>query len=439
MGDRCGRCSPGWRRRRAAGCLWGTGSTTALTPQKGDAATAPLPEKLLGPCRVLHCADEGGANVVGPAGTRPSSTFGNASGCAWINRAGYSCARAVASRWCCVAAAIAATATADEPAGDCRVRRRPARLEAATSARTAAAWPMRNARGAGARAPRTHHTKRRHPGAGPPAHAQPGGRGAPPPRAGTTERDASGLPGRGRECSTARMAPRHHHRDRRARRAGLRWPRRDAARLVRPSLCAEAGPDPRFGRDLEPSSPAGWGARASRDDVGRPDLGGRGGAVGNDLALCARPRPARRSRGHRRALGRSTTGRMPGGAPSLCRCAGAGLGCADGVRAATPARPAGHAVLRGGHERLPAKAPTPVPSIQTMIYQTLQWSVNDGILTLTLNRPERLNAFTVRMADELVDAFGRASHDDGVRAIVVTGAGRAFCAGMDLAESGNVF
>ncbi|MCW5233483.1 crotonase/enoyl-CoA hydratase family protein [Verminephrobacter eiseniae] len=74
-----------------------------------------------------------------------------------------------------------------------------------------------------------------------------------------------------------------------------------------------------------------------------------------------------------------------------------------------------------------------------MIYQTLQWSVNDGILTLTLNRPERLNAFTVRMADELVDAFGRASHDDGVRAIVVTGAGRAFCAGMDLAESGNVF
>src|SRR6218665_500268 len=159
MGDRCGRCSPGWRRRRAAGCLWGTGSTTALTPQKGDAATAPLPDKLWCPGGVLHCADEGGANVVGPAGTRPSSTFGNASGCAWINRAGYSCARAVASRWCCVAAAIAATATADEPAGDCRVRRRPARLEAATSARTAAAWPMRNARGAGASAARGPHRR----------------------------------------------------------------------------------------------------------------------------------------------------------------------------------------------------------------------------------------------------------------------------------------
>src|SRR6218665_164060 len=116
MEGRCGRCSPGWRRRRAAGCLWGTGSTTALTPKKGDAATAPLAEKLLRPCRVLHCADEGDANVVGPAGTRPSSTFGNASGCAWINRAGYSCARAVASRWCSVAAPIPATATPPPPA-----------------------------------------------------------------------------------------------------------------------------------------------------------------------------------------------------------------------------------------------------------------------------------------------------------------------------------
>lgn len=56
----------------------------------------------------------------------------------------------------------------------------------------------------------------------------------------------------------------------------------------------------------------------------------------------------------------------------------------------------------------------------------------DGVLTITLNRPERLNAFTVTMADDLVEAFERASADDAVRAIVVTGAGRAFCAGMDL-------
>ena len=66
---------------------------------------------------------------------------------------------------------------------------------------------------------------------------------------------------------------------------------------------------------------------------------------------------------------------------------------------------------------------------------------DDGVLTLTLNRPERLNAFTVQMADDLVDAFERASADDAVRAIVVTGAGRAFCAGMDLGGEGqaNVF
>jgi enoyl-CoA hydratase/carnithine racemase len=74
-----------------------------------------------------------------------------------------------------------------------------------------------------------------------------------------------------------------------------------------------------------------------------------------------------------------------------------------------------------------------------MKYETLDWRVDAGILTLTLNRPEQLNAFTVQMANELVDAFGRASEDDAVRAIVVTGAGRAFCAGMDLSVDGNVF
>jgi enoyl-CoA hydratase/carnithine racemase len=75
-------------------------------------------------------------------------------------------------------------------------------------------------------------------------------------------------------------------------------------------------------------------------------------------------------------------------------------------------------------------------------YRTLAWAVDgDGVLTLSLNRPERLNAFTVTMADELVAAFERASADDAVRAMVVTGAGRAFCAGMDLGGEGkgNVF
>ena len=75
-----------------------------------------------------------------------------------------------------------------------------------------------------------------------------------------------------------------------------------------------------------------------------------------------------------------------------------------------------------------------------MIYQTLNTQVDaDGVMLLTLNRPDQLNAFTVEMANELVDAFTRASDDDAVRAIVVTGAGKAFCAGMDLSVGGNVF
>ncbi len=63
----------------------------------------------------------------------------------------------------------------------------------------------------------------------------------------------------------------------------------------------------------------------------------------------------------------------------------------------------------------------------------------DGVLTLTLDRPERLNAFTERMGDELIEAFDRADADDAVRAIVVTGAGRAFCAGADLSAGAATF
>lgn len=72
-------------------------------------------------------------------------------------------------------------------------------------------------------------------------------------------------------------------------------------------------------------------------------------------------------------------------------------------------------------------------------YQTLKYEIEEGILTLTLHRPEQLNAFTVTMANELVAAFERASADDAVRAVIVTGAGRAFCAGMDLSVGNNVF
>jgi len=73
-------------------------------------------------------------------------------------------------------------------------------------------------------------------------------------------------------------------------------------------------------------------------------------------------------------------------------------------------------------------------------FKTLRLAIDaHGILTLTLSRPEQLNAFTVEMAEELVRAFGEASENDDVRAVVVTGEGKAFCAGMDLSTPGNVF
>lgn len=67
-----------------------------------------------------------------------------------------------------------------------------------------------------------------------------------------------------------------------------------------------------------------------------------------------------------------------------------------------------------------------------MAYNTIDYTVEDHILTITLDRPEQLNSFTVEMSKELVDAFQRADQDDDVRVVVVTGRGRAFCAGMDL-------
>jgi enoyl-CoA hydratase/carnithine racemase len=75
-----------------------------------------------------------------------------------------------------------------------------------------------------------------------------------------------------------------------------------------------------------------------------------------------------------------------------------------------------------------------------MVYETLKFELVDGIATVTLNRPDRMNAFTRTMADELMDAFDRTDADDDVRAVIVTGAGdRAFCAGADLAAGGSTF
>ena len=67
-----------------------------------------------------------------------------------------------------------------------------------------------------------------------------------------------------------------------------------------------------------------------------------------------------------------------------------------------------------------------------MSFEQIIYELDGGILTLTLNRPDRLNAWTAQMGQELIEAFDRADADDDVRAVVVTGAGRAFCAGADL-------
>ena len=74
-----------------------------------------------------------------------------------------------------------------------------------------------------------------------------------------------------------------------------------------------------------------------------------------------------------------------------------------------------------------------------MDYEQITTEVADSVLEITLNRPERLNAWTAQMGLELRTAFDRADADDDVRAIIVTGAGRGFCAGADLASGGDTF
>ncbi len=70
-----------------------------------------------------------------------------------------------------------------------------------------------------------------------------------------------------------------------------------------------------------------------------------------------------------------------------------------------------------------------------MSFETLLTAVDDGVMTITLNRPDRLNAFTGTMMSELIAAFDAADADDAVRAVIVTGAGRAFCAGAPTAPT----
>src|SRR5277367_3235237 len=74
-----------------------------------------------------------------------------------------------------------------------------------------------------------------------------------------------------------------------------------------------------------------------------------------------------------------------------------------------------------------------------MAYEQIIYEVADNIATITLNRPEKLNAFTGIMMTEMIDAFDKADADDNVRAVIVTGAGRAFCAGADLSAGPRTF
>jgi enoyl-CoA hydratase/carnithine racemase len=74
-----------------------------------------------------------------------------------------------------------------------------------------------------------------------------------------------------------------------------------------------------------------------------------------------------------------------------------------------------------------------------MSYEQIITDLTDGVMTITLNRPDRLNAWTPTMQRELIAAFDEADGNDGVRVVIVTGAGRGFCAGADLAAGGATF
>ncbi len=74
-----------------------------------------------------------------------------------------------------------------------------------------------------------------------------------------------------------------------------------------------------------------------------------------------------------------------------------------------------------------------------MDYTDINYEVSEGISTITLNRPEQLNTFTPRMRLEIIDAFDRADADDTVRVVIVTGSGRAFCAGADFGKGEETF
>ena len=74
-----------------------------------------------------------------------------------------------------------------------------------------------------------------------------------------------------------------------------------------------------------------------------------------------------------------------------------------------------------------------------MEFEEIIYDLTDGIATITLNRPDKLNAFTGRMMHEVIAALDMTDADDNVKVVIFTGAGRAFCAGADLSSGGETF
>src|SRR5580704_8828432 len=74
-----------------------------------------------------------------------------------------------------------------------------------------------------------------------------------------------------------------------------------------------------------------------------------------------------------------------------------------------------------------------------MTYELIKYDVEDNILTITLNRPDKMNAMSRSLIDEMIGALRRANADDEVRVIIVTGAGKVFCAGHDMSGGASSF
>ena len=87
----------------------------------------------------------------------------------------------------------------------------------------------------------------------------------------------------------------------------------------------------------------------------------------------------------------------------------------------------------------PSRAGVPGRQGDDVEYEQIAYEVRGPAAVVTLSRPDQLNAFTPRMAAELMDVFDRTDADDDVRGVVVTGAGRAFCAGADLSAGATTF